>query len=158
MKAELYSSHSISTNVINFFIEDINYQIDFSTDHINNWLQHVAQQNNLVIETLSFILCSDTYLLDINRRFLDHDYFTDIITFDNSDTPGTLEGDVFISIDRVLDNATSFNSTFHEELFRVIIHGLLHLIGFDDKSSSSQTLMREMENKYLHLYFNSFEH
>lgn len=157
MKAELSNLYSTSIKVIQFFIEDLDYTIDFSVSHASLWLQQVAQQHNFTIAALNYILCSDNYLLDINQRYLDHDYYTDIITFDNSDIPYTVEGDIFISIERVLENAHSLNLTFHEELFRVIVHGLLHLIGFDDKEPSLLGRMREMENKYLHLFFDSFD-
>lgn len=156
MKAAVCNLLSISIKVIYFFTEDIVYEIDFPIDNISQWLHHVAQEHHFHIDSLNFILCSDVYLLDINNTYLNHNHYTDIITFDNSDVPHTLEGDIFISIDRVRENALYFNNSFHLELFRVFVHGLLHLLGFDDKSPSSQTLMREMENKYLLLYFQSF--
>jgi len=100
---------------------------------------------------VSFIFCDDEYLLDINKRFLNHDYYTDIISFDN--TMGTeINGDIFISIERVKDNASEFSVTFVEELHRVIIHGVLHFCGYKDKSDSEEKEMRAKENEKLRLF------
>ena len=101
---------------------------------------------------LSIIFCSDEYLIDINKRHLNHDYYTDIITF-NYNIEKNLNGDLFISVDRVKDNASAFNENFNMELFRVIIHGVLHLCGFNDKTTKEQKEMRQKENHYLSLIF-----
>ena len=102
---------------------------------------------------LSYIFCSDNYLLEINRKFLHHDFYTDIITFDLSSDKTTLIGEIYISIDRVKENAKSLGTPYHEELHRVIFHGALHLCGFKDKTKQQKGIMRKMEDKTLELYF-----
>ncbi len=97
--------------------------------------------------TLTYIFCSDEYLLQINQQYLQHDYYTDVITFPYSNTE--IEGDIFISIDRIRDNAQSLNIPEKTELHRVMVHGLLHLIGYDDKTPELKKLMQEKENFYL---------
>ena len=97
---------------------------------------------------INYIFCSDPYLLEINKQYLGHDYFTDILTFDYSQKP-VVSGDLFISIDTVRENAEYYGATFEEELHRVIVHGLLHLIGYDDHTPEEQKTMREKENYYL---------
>jgi probable rRNA maturation factor len=101
---------------------------------------------------LSFIFCSDPYLLEINRQFLQHDFYTDIITFPLSDPGQPISGEIYISVDRVRENAAAFGSSLKKELLRVIFHGALHLCGYKDKSSKDEKLMRKMEEKYLALY------
>lgn len=156
-KEELYNSRFISIEVVNFFIEDIDYSIDFSVEQIERWLQHIAELHQAQIDSLNFILCSDEYLLDINQKYLVHDFYTDVITFDNSDNSQSLEGDIFISLDRIKENALSYNVPFHHELFRVFVHGLLHLLGFEDQSSTSLSVMRQNEDLFLNLYFHNFQ-
>lgn len=102
---------------------------------------------------LSYVFCSDAYLLDINKQYLKHNYYTDIITFDLSVVPGLISGEIYISVDRVKDNAQNFNASFKEELHRVIFHGALHLCGYRDKTEAEEILMRKMEDKYLRRYF-----
>jgi rRNA maturation RNase YbeY len=97
---------------------------------------------------LSFVFCTDDYLLEVNTKFLNHDYFTDIITFDYNEST-IVSGDFIISIDRVKENALIHKCTFHTELYRVIIHGVLHLLGFSDKTEVQQKKMRELEDRYL---------
>lgn len=97
---------------------------------------------------ISIIICSDDELLEINRKHLSHDYFTDIITFDYSEG-ANVNGDLFVSIDRIKENADKFEVRFEEELHRVIFHGALHMMGYNDKSKEEQTLMRSKENHYL---------
>lgn len=98
------------------------------------------------------MFCSDEYLLEINKEYLDHDYFTDIITFDNSEEDNQLEGDIYISVDRVRENAATFHTDFDTEMRRVLIHGLLHLAGHDDTSEALKTAMRAKEDEYLRLF------
>ena len=105
------------------------------------------------LESLSIVFCSDEYLLHINKEYLKHDYYTDIITFDYSVTPRTIVGEMYISVTRVKDNAKSFGTTFQRELYRVIFHGLLHLCGYKDKTPASSNEMRRKEEHYLGLYF-----
>ena len=101
-----------------------------------------------ILTKFSIIFCSDEYLLEMNRTHLDHDYYTDIITFDYTDNQ-IVSGDLFISVDRVRENASDFNVSFQHELHRVIIHGVLHLCGYKDKSDEEEKLMRSKENNAL---------
>ena len=133
---------------------DINYEDvdDLSLNDIDltNWISKVCVDENYNLGDISLIFCSDEYLLDMNRTHLDHDYYTDIITFDYTDNQ-IVSGDLFISIDRVRDNANDFNVSFEHELHRVIIHGVLHLCGYKDKSDDEEKLMRTKENNALSL-------
>ncbi|HZE83551.1 MAG TPA: rRNA maturation RNase YbeY [Puia sp.] len=104
---------------------------------------------------LNYIFCSDDYLLEINRQFLHHDFYTDIITFDLSNPGLPLNAEIYISVDRVRDNAREFQSSFKNEMHRVIFHGALHLCGYKDKKPAEKQIMRKMEDKYLSLYFGS---
>lgn len=101
---------------------------------------------------LQYIFCSDDYLLQINRQFLHHDYYTDIITFDLTEESHPINAEIYISVDRVRDNAREFGNSLRTELHRVIFHGSLHLCGYKDKNPREQELMRQMEEKYLKLY------
>lgn len=103
--------------------------------------------------SLTYIFCSDEYLLQMNRQFLDHDTYTDIITFDLSTEAGDLTGEIYISIERVAENASKFGVEYGNELHRVIFHGALHLCGFKDKAAADKKKMREMEDKCLKAYF-----
>ena len=116
----------------------------------NKWLKLVAESEIRKLGDISIIFCSDNYILDINQKFLQHDYFTDIITFDYCQGE-ILSGDLFISIDSVRENSIEFGTEFEEELNRVIVHGLLHLIGYDDHCEEDIKIMRSKENYYLSL-------
>ena len=105
------------------------------------------------LANLSYIFCSDEHLLSINKTFLKHDFYTDVITFDLSQSKKEIEGEVYISVDRIKDNAKQLGVSYKEELHRVVFHGALHLCGYKDKSKTDQQLMRLAENKYLKLYF-----
>jgi probable rRNA maturation factor len=105
------------------------------------------------LEQLNYIFCTDEYLLHVNREFLKHDYYTDIITFDLSEENGTITGEIYISIDRVRDNARQNNVRLYEELHRVIFHGALHLCGYGDKAPKEVKQMRAKENFYMEKYF-----
>jgi rRNA maturation RNase YbeY len=102
---------------------------------------------------LSYIFCSDEHLLGINKDFLNHDFYTDVITFDLSSSKLEIEGEVYLSVDRIKDNAKQHGVSFKEELHRVIFHGALHLCGYKDKNKPDQQQMRSAENKNLQLYF-----
>ena len=104
------------------------------------------------IETLQYVFCSDAFLLDINKRFLNHNFYTDIISFDLSEQKGSLIGDVYISIDRVKENAKTEGNLYTHELLRVIFHGALHFCGYKDKKPADQKTMRSMEDKWLKAY------
>ena len=101
---------------------------------------------------MNYIFCSDDYLLEVNKQYLDHDYYTDIITFDNSEEKGKLEGDIFVSIERVKENAENLKLAFDVELRRVLVHGLLHLIGFSDSDQELKNQMRAKEDECLLLF------
>ena len=135
---------------LNFFSEDVDFQEDGVND-LSDWLKSSVANEGFDIQQVNFIFCSDEYLLEINRKHLDHDYYTDIITFDLSDRPKIIESDIFISIERIGDNAESNNLRFVDEYHRVLIHGLLHLMGYNDKTEDEKSIMRKAENKYLAL-------
>ncbi len=105
------------------------------------------------LANLTYVFCSDEYLLTLNQQHLQHDYYTDILTFDLSPTKETIEGEIYISTDRVRDNAENHDKTFNNELHRVIFHGALHLCGYKDKTKAQEILMRQKEDEYLSLYF-----
>ena len=115
---------------------------------MKHWIQEVIRLNNHQTGHLSFVFCTDEYLLEVNKKFLNHDYYTDIITFDYNESI-ILSGDFIISIDRVKDNSLTHQCAFHKELYRVIIHGVLHLLGFSDKTETQQKKMRLLEDRYL---------
>jgi probable rRNA maturation factor len=104
-----------------------------------------------LINEINYIFCSDSYLLSLNKGFLKHNTLTDIITFDNSEGTGSMEGEIYISIERVKENATKYDVSFEDELNRVMIHGILHLLGYKDKKPSEKALMRKKEEAYLSL-------
>lgn len=133
-------------SVINFFTEDINFELTESTVY-SNWIQVVIADHDYQLEEINYIFCSDTYLHQVNVEYLNHDTYTDIITFDNSEDEGVIESDIFISIDRIKENAVEMKVSFEQELQRVIIHGVLHLLGFKDKSEEEAGEMRNQENK-----------
>lgn len=133
---------------INFFTEDINYTLKNKTI-IKKWIEHTIVEEGYRLEELNFILCSDEYLLRINQDYLQHDDFTDVITFDNSEEPKTIVSDIFISIDRIKENAKDFKSTIANELCRVMIHGTLHLLGYLDKTKAAKKEMTTKEDFYL---------
>jgi len=133
---------------INFFEEDITYTLKQKTA-VRNWVTETIQAEGFKLKELNYIFCSDSYLLQINQQYLDHDTYTDIVTFDNSDIAKTITGDIFISIDRIRENAAKFGVTEANELHRVIIHGALHLLGYKDKSPADKKKMTLKEDFYL---------
>ena len=137
-------------NSIQFFVEDLSFELK-QKKKIRSWLNTIASKYEAEIEQLNYIYCSDNYLLEVNKTYLNHDYYTDIITFDQSDGEGPIEADIFISIDRVKDNASTSSSSWMSELHRVMVHGLLHLLGFDDKTDEQKQIMRKTENDCLSL-------
>ena len=133
--------------MVRYFIQDTDFL--FKRRAVRNaWLKAVAVEENCRLGEISVIFCSDAYLLDMNKKYLGHDYFTDIITFDYSEGE-LLSGDLFISVDTVRSNAAFYSAKFDDELDRVIVHGLLHLIGYDDHSEEEFAAMKEKENYYL---------
>ena len=135
--------------MVRYYCEDIKFE--FKNKLANNrCLKMVAGSEIKTLGDISIIFCSDNYILDVNIRYLHHDYFTDVITFDYCEG-NKLSGDLFISIDSVRENAIEFGTEFDEELHRVIVHGLLHLIGYDDHTPEEQKVMRAKEDYYLGL-------
>lgn len=114
-------------------------------------VKHLVQNEGKSLKDLSLVFTDDDYLLEVNKQYLNHDYFTDVITFDYSDFP-EVSGDVMISLDRVKDNAISMNLAFEQEFYRVVFHGMLHLCGYKDKSKEDVVLMREKEDFYIHRF------
>ena len=123
-----------------------------STQNIDIKLLNLEGWQNFKLSEINYIFSSDEYLHKINLQYLDHDTYTDIITFDNSEEEKLIEGDIFVSIDRVKENARDFNSPFEQELRRVLVHGVLHLCGYFDKSVEDEKLMRMKEEFYLNLF------
>ena len=134
--------------MIVFFNEDIDFKFQ-GKNKFKAWLKKVAEKEGFSINNLNYIFCSDEYLHKINLEYLDHDTYTDIITFDNSEDEATIEGDIFVSIERIRENSQTLNTVFEEEVKRVIVHGLLHLCGHNDHNLEDKTKMRELESKYI---------
>ena len=135
--------------MVSYFTQDTDFKFK-SKRLTSQWLKQVAQTESKKLGAVSIIFCSDNYLLDINKEYLNHDYFTDIITFDYCEG-NLISGDLFISIDSVKDNAVFYKSCFEDELNRVIVHGVLHLIGYDDHTESDIAQMRYKEDFYLNV-------
>lgn len=133
---------------ISFFEEDIQFKPKQKAA-LRQWIKDTVEAEGFRLKELNYIFCSDAYLLQINQQYLNHDTYTDIITFDNSETEKTIVGDIFISAERIKENALKFKVTEDTELHRVMIHGALHLLGYKDKSAASKNLMTQMEDKYL---------
>jgi len=133
---------------ISFFEEDIRYNLK-DKNKVKQWIKDTIAAEGYKLDELTYIFCSDAYLLKMNQQYLDHDTYTDIITFDNSTAQKIITGDIFISVDRIRENATKFDQTFVNELHRVIIHGALHLLGYKDKTPADKKKMTQMEDKYL---------
>ena len=130
--------------MIKLYFEDTEV-LDLSSEFFVSWLSNVASHEGFDLGEITLIFCSDTYLLEMNKKHLDHDYYTDIITFDYSEDT-MLSGDLFISVDRVKENAIENGVMFHVELNRVVVHGTLHLMGYNDKSDEDQKQMTKMED------------
>ncbi|MFD2786902.1 rRNA maturation RNase YbeY [Hymenobacter rubripertinctus] len=133
---------------IEFLVEDVEFELADAQD-LTSWIERVAQVHEYEIVQLTYVFCSDEYLHKVNVEYLDHDTYTDVITFDNADDADIIEGDIFISVDRVRENATTHGVSFRDELHRVMIHGVLHLLGYADKDLLSQTAMRKKEDDCL---------
>jgi probable rRNA maturation factor len=133
---------------IQFFEEDITYKLKNKTA-VRKWITETIVAEGFKLAELTYVFCSDEYLLQINQQYLNHDTYTDIITFDNSEEQNTIVGDIFISIERIKENAAKFAVTEAQELHRVIIHGALHLLGYKDKSVADKKKMTLKEDYYL---------
>src|SRR5688572_30111324 len=133
-----------------FFSENIFY----SPPHkklLKSWINNTIIEEGFRLSSVNFIFCDDEYLLEINKQYLNHDTYTDIITFDNSDTAKLIIGDIFISIDRIRENSLKFHVSERDELHRIMIHGTLHLLGYPDKGVKAKKLMTSKEDHYLSL-------
>ncbi len=135
---------------INFFSEDTDFELN-QQKSIQSWISTVISKEGYELNQLSYIFCSDEYLHSINQEYLNHDTYTDIITFDNSEKENAIESDIFISVDRVKENADLQQSAFEDELARVLIHGILHLMGWGDKTEALKKQMRLKEDACLSL-------
>lgn len=140
----------ISLSMVAFYFEDTDFKLRHKT-RIKEWLRLVAESEVFTLGNISVIFCSDNYILDINQKYLQHDYFTDIITFDYSEGD-RISGDLFISVDSVRENSVEYGTEFEDELHRVIVHGILHLIGYDDHTEDEIKTMRSKEDYYLSLF------
>ncbi|MFK7033142.1 rRNA maturation RNase YbeY [Flavobacterium oreochromis] len=131
-----------------------NYETNFLLSNevdYTEWIKTVIESENKELNEINYIFCNDEYLLEINKQYLDHDYYTDIISFDYTEN-NLIAGDIFISIDRIKENAIDLGVSFDEELKRVIIHGVLHYCGYKDKTSSEEELMRLKEDEKIKMF------
>lgn len=135
--------------MVSYHFEDVDFIFKGKAKN-SKWLRLVAESEIRILGDINIIFCSDNYILDINQKFLSHDYFTDIITFDYCEGE-RLNGDLFISVDSVRENALEYGEEFDRELARVMVHGILHLIGYDDHTAKDQKIMRSKEDYYLSL-------
>ncbi len=133
---------------------DINYEetddLELSVKKIESWIEEICKIEGKTLDELSLVFCSDNYLLEINQQHLNHDFYTDIVTFDYC-VDDVVSGDLFISVDRVFENSAIYDVSFFHELHRVIIHGVLHLCGYKDKTKEDELAMRLKEDKALEL-------
>ena len=137
---------------IRFFFEGVRPSLTARTA-LKQFLVKLAKKEGRRIETVNFVFTTDSKLLKINKEYLNHHYYTDIITFPINVSEKTISADIYISTERVKENAAVYASSFKKELHRVIFHGLLHLCGYNDKQKKDQERMRQLEDKYLRLYF-----
>ncbi len=131
---------------INFYSEDVDFEIENSASIISALVKTIENHNNEV-GNINYIFCSDEYLLELNQQYLQHDYYTDILSFQMEENP--VSGDIFISIERVEDNAKNLNQQFEVELKRVIAHGMLHFLGYKDASDEEKRIMRQKEDEVI---------
>jgi len=126
-----------------------NVKSQINEQQTTDWLEKVVEDENFVLGEIGYVFCDDEFLLGINQEFLQHDTFTDIITFSNSDVDGIISGEIYISVERVKENSIRLKTNFNQELNRVIVHGLLHLLGYKDKKEKDEYLMRQKEDYYI---------
>ncbi len=136
--------------LIQFFSEDIDYSLHHEA-LIRNWILQLIESENFEAGVINIIFCNDLYLLELNQQFLERDTLTDVIAFDYHEKESEISGDIFISIERTTENANEFNQSLEKEIYRVIIHGILHLCGYTDKTTEDKTLMTQKEDNYLSL-------
>ena len=136
---------------IKFFLQDVNYRIE-QKNKIRNWISEALSAENKRFKEISYIICSDSFLLELNKDFLKHNSLTDVITFNLSVDDDNIIGEIYISIDRVKENSKQYGVKLQEELKRVMIHGLLHLVGYNDITKQEKIMMRKKEDYYLSLH------
>ncbi len=139
---------------IAFHFQAVQKPAFFKIAPLRSWLKSIAKKEDVLLQDLNYIFVEDEALLKINIEYLQHNTYTDIITFDNSDAKGKIESDIYISLERVEANAQKYTTTFEDELLRVLAHGLLHLCGYKDKSKKDAALMRQKEEECLDLWAN----
>ena len=135
--------------MIRFYFESTN-NFPLKKTEIKNWLKNVIINENYEQGNINIIFCSDEYLIEINKKYLSHDYYTDIVTFNYCEDK-TISGDIYISVDRIRDNASLYTTNFKNELDRVMVHGVLHLLKYDDKTDEQKKEMTAKENQYLNI-------
>lgn len=135
-------------NTIHFFKEGIHFRLNHQ-DELRIWIRSVVTHSEFQLNEINFIFCTDQYLLQLNKKFLNHHYFTDVITFDNSIKKKSVSADIFISYPRVTENAAHLKVSRKDELHRVMIHGVLHLLGFKDKTQKESIRMKKTEDSWL---------
>jgi rRNA maturation RNase YbeY len=131
-----------------FFKEGIKFRLT-DKEKLKQWILKMTRKEGATISNINFIFCTDVYLRMINKKYLGHDYFTDIVTFDNSFIEKLTDGDIFISVDRVKANSITYQTSFNDELHRVMAHGVLHLLGYGDKNDKERKEMRKREESWL---------
>lgn len=139
---------------IRFSVQDVHFELE-NEQNLKKWISNVVLRRGKAVGNISYLFCDDNYLLGVNRQYLNHDTYTDIITFDYV-VGNLVSGDIMISVDRVGENAEKFGVPFEQELHRVVIHGVLHLLGQGDKTDSEATEMRRLENEALALWNEMF--
>lgn len=133
---------------INIFTEGVKFSLT-DKNEFDKWINNVIESEGKSAGIINFIFCNDDYLLKLNREFLNHDYFTDIVTFDNSESENEITGDIYISLERVRENALKMSESVDRELSRVVVHGVLHLIGYNDSNKKEIIMMRKKEDQYI---------
>lgn len=142
---------SPSQSKVCFFFDTVKVTLN-NRRELKHFIKQLFRKEGKKLLSLNYVFCSDKKLLQVNQDYLKHDYYTDIITFDLSDTSASIVGEIYISVDRVKDNAQQLGISFRSEIHRVIFHGALHLCGYSDKNKTEIQEMRRLEDKYLHLY------
>lgn len=137
---------------VHFYFEKVDFTLR-DRGELKSFIYSLIVKEKKNLNNLNYIFCSDKALLEINRKYLDHNFYTDVITFDLSSSPNEILADIYVSVDRIKENAKSLKLSLKEELHRVMFHGLLHLCGYNDKTEAQKRLMRKKEDFYLNLYF-----
>ena len=137
--------------MVNFFYED-DFNLSLNKKEVRFWIKNVVKKENKKLSYLNFVFCTDSYLLELTQKYLKHNSLTDVIAFDFSESKKTIEGDVYISVDRVKENAKKYSPSFKKELLRVLLHGVLHLIGYKDKTKEQKKIMASKENVFVSVF------